>query len=331
VSGRPLRVAVVAGGPSSEASVSRASAAGVSKALQEAGHTTEVIELDASLAVRLRSDTVDVVFPIVHGYLGEDGCLQGLLEILGVPYVGSGVLASALAMSKPHAKAQFSRVGLPIAKDAIVRRGDDLARRAPEIRSALGPAVVVKPGAGGSAIGVEPIAQDAPDATFMSALERALALDAEVLVETFLVGKETTCAVLEHEDSVARALPPTLIEPKAAGWYDFRSKYAAGGSKHHCPPPYSAALIERIQRAAETAHAVLGCRDLSRVDFVVDDARETFTLLEVNTLPGMTATSLFPEAAGVAGITFPALCDLLVRRAHGRPKNVAQVGVPMPT
>jgi D-alanine-D-alanine ligase len=311
--------------------VSRASAAGVSRALQEAGHTATVIELDPSLAERLRSDTFDVAFPIVHGYLGEDGCLQGLLEILGMPYVGSGVLASALAMSKPHAKAQFSRVGLPIAKDAIVLRGEDLANRASEIRATLGGAVVVKPGAGGSAIGVEPISEDAPDSTFVAALERALALDAQVLVETFLVGKETTCAVLEREDSIARALPPTLIEPKAAGWYDFRSKYAPGGSAHRCPPPYSGALIERIQHAAETAHRVLGCRDLSRVDFVVDDVRETFTVLEVNTLPGMTATSLFPEAAGVAGISFPALCDLLVRRAHARPRNAAQVGVPMPT
>jgi D-alanine-D-alanine ligase len=331
VSGRPLRVAVVAGGPSSEAGVSRASAAGVSRALQEAGHITEVIELDASLAVRLHSDAFDVVFPIVHGYLGEDGCLQGLLEVMGVPYVGSSVLASALAMSKPHAKAQFSRVGLPIAKDAIVRRGDELQLRAKEIRASLGRAVVVKPGAGGSAIGVEPVAEDAEDGALVAALERALALDPEVLVETFLRGKETTCAVLEREDGVARALPPTLIEPQAAGWYDFRSKYAPGGSVHRCPPPYSPSLIEQIQRAAEAAHRVLGCRDLSRVDFVVDDDEGVFTVLEVNTLPGMTAMSLFPEAAGVAGITFPALCDLLVRRAHARPKNVAQVGVPMPT
>jgi D-alanine-D-alanine ligase len=326
-----LAVAVVAGGPSSEAEVSRASAAGVHRALTEAGHAATVLELDRHLAAALVAGRYDVVFPAVHGRLGEDGCLQGFLEVLGVPYVGSGVLASALAMSKPHAKAHFRSAGLPVAGDAIVRAGEDLPGRARAVRAALGPAVVVKPGGGGSAIGVEPIGADAPDAELVAALGRALALDPVVLVEQFRAGKEVTCAVLEDEHGVPRALPPTLIVPKASGWYDFRSKYAPSGSVHRCPAPFSAELTAKIGDQATRAHAALGCRDLSRVDFVVDEGDGTSTVLEVNTLPGMTATSLFPEAALAAGIPFPKLCDLLVRRARQRPMTAAPPAVPMPT
>jgi D-alanine-D-alanine ligase len=322
---------VVQGGPSSEAGVSRASAAGVEGALRDGGHEPVVMELDAALPGRLAASRCDVVFPAVHGRLGEDGCLQGLLEVLGVPYVGSGVLASALAMSKPHAKAHFRAARLPVARDAVVHAGEDLAERARFVRTACGPAVVVKPGAGGSAIGVEPIAADASDATLIVALERALLLDRAVLVEEMKGGKEVTCSVLEDEDGTPRGLPPTLILPKAAGWYDFRSKYAPSGSVHQCPPPFPQPLIERVQAVAVAAHLVLGCRDLSRVDFVVDDAEGELTLLEVNTLPGMTATSLFPEAARVAGISFSDLCDRLVRRAHGRPRELVPAAVPMPT
>lgn len=328
---RALRVAVIAGGPSTEASVSRASAAGVLRALGEAGHEAEIIELSATLPANLAARNYDVVFPVVHGRLGEDGCLQGLLEILGVPYVGSGVLASALAMSKPHAKAQFRLVGLPLARDVTVHKGEDTEAHAHRIREDLGRAVVVKPGAGGSAIGVEPIAADDTDEALAASLTRALGLDPVVLVEQLKNGKEVTCSVLEDERGRAQALSPTLIVPQAAGWYDFRSKYAPSGSVHQCPPPFAGALVERIQAAAVLAHAVLGCRDLSRVDFVVDDASGEITLLEVNTLPGMTATSLFPEAAAVSGISFPALCDLLVRRAHCRPVLAAPAAPPMPT
>ncbi len=325
-----LRVAVVAGGASSEAGVSRASAAGVEQALRNAGHAPRVVELDAELARHLAAGSYDVVFPAVHGRLGEDGCLQGLLEILGVPYVGSGVLASALAMSKPHAKAQFQRAGLPLAADVVIGAPAELAGAASRIRAALGRAVVVKPGAGGSAIGVTPVAADAPDSTLEEALRVALSLDRSVLVERMVTGKEVTCAVLETEGGSADALPPTLITPQRAGWYDFSSKYAPSGSVHQCPAPFTPALLGSIQEMAVRAHGVLGCRDLSRVDFVVDDVTAQLTLLEVNTLPGMTATSLFPEAAAAAGISFPSLCDRLVRRAHARPRSLAPAAPPMP-
>lgn len=327
----PFSVAIVAGGPSSEAGVSRASAAGVEQALRDAGHRPEIIELDGSLAGRLARGDHDVVFPAVHGAIGEDGCLQGLLEILAIPYVGSGVLASALAMSKPHAKVHFRQAGLPVAKDALVSSEENPRDAARRVRALLGAAVVVKPAAGGSAIGVEIVVADAEDAALAAALERVLALDPVVLVEELRQGKEVTCAVLEDESGAARALPPTLILPRAAGWYDFQSKYAKGGSVHQCPAPFAAELVSRIQSAAVSAHAALGCRDLSRVDFVVDDDRGDISVLEVNTLPGMTATSLFPEAAAAAGIPFSRLCDQLVKRAVARGHRVAPTAVPMPT
>lgn len=311
-----MKVAVIAGGPSTEANVSRTSARGVCAALLEAGHEAEVIELDRELAVGLTAKDWDVVFPVTHGPLGEDGCLQGLLEVLDLPYVGSGVLASAIAASKPHAKTFFAKAGLPLAEDAHVQRGEDLAARAVELRNALGGGLVVKPASGGSAIATTRVRADDDDAQLVAALAQALDVDRVALVEQFIVGKEVTCGVLENEEGEPQALPPTLILSKAAEWYDFKSRYAAGGSEHQCPAPLDPALTKRVQQIAVAAHRAVGARDLCRADFVVGDAGPV--LLEVNTLPGMTATSLYPEAAGVAGVAFPVLCDRLVRRAAAR-------------
>jgi D-alanine-D-alanine ligase len=327
-----LSVAVLAGGPSSEAAVSRVSAAAVTAALLEAGHRPEVLELSAKLAGTLLTGVYDVAFPVTHGPLGEDGCLQGLLEVLDLPYVGSGVLASALAASKPHAKTIFGRCNLPVAEQALVWRGDALEERARQIRSELGGAVVAKPASGGSAIGVTRVAGDDADTVLVEALRGALLVDECVLVERFLAGHEVTCGVFEEDERGVWALPVTLILSQAAEWYDFKSKYAAGGSQHRCPAGFSEPVTARIQELAVAAHRALGARDLSRVDFVLgrDDDPGSVTILEVNTLPGMTATSLYPEAAGTVGIDFPSLCDRLVRRAYARPRRQTPDVVPMP-
>jgi len=175
------------------------------------------------------------------------------------------------------------------------------------------------------------IQSEEDDAVLDRALESAFAIDATALVERFVTGLEVTCGVLEDDAGLAHALPPTLISARAAEWYDFKSRYGTGGSAHQCPAPFAAALIANIQTLAVAAHRALGARDLSRVDFVVrEDGPEPVTLLEVNTLPGMTATSLFPEAAAVAGIPFVTLCDRLVRRAHARPRRAAPPVQPMP-
>jgi D-alanine-D-alanine ligase len=325
-----LRVAVVAGGPSSEAEVSRTSARAVSGALAGADHRVTVLELDANLAAELVSGGYDVAFPVTHGPLGEDGCLQGLLEVLGLPYVGSGVLASALAASKPHAKTMFRRAGLPVAPEALVARGEDLHRRSDEVRAALGAAVVVKPASGGSAIGVSRVRQQDASDVLAGALARALEVDAVALVEQLVDGHEVTCGVLEDEAGVPRALAPTLILSRAADWYDFTSRYRAGGSEHQCPAPFEPDLTQSIQGVAVAAHRALGARDLSRVDFVVSADAGGVTLLEVNTLPGMTATSLFPEAAAVGGVDFVTLCDRLARQAYARPRREVPPARPMP-
>jgi D-alanine-D-alanine ligase len=256
--------------------------------------------------------------------------LQGLLEVLAVPFVGSGVLASALAASKPHAKVQLGAAGIPIARQALLQPSADLALRVAAVRQELGRALAIKPASGGSAIGVEIVSAETSDEEVLAAARRCLALEPLALVEVFLPGAEVTCGVLEAS-SGPEALPPTLIRPRAAGHYDFVSKYRAGGSEHVCPAPFEPALVSRIQELAVRAHLALGCRDLSRVDFVVEPSSATpCVVLEVNTLPGMTATSLFPEAAHVAGIGFSELCDRLVRRAAARPRREPQRAVPMP-
>jgi D-alanine-D-alanine ligase len=314
-----LRVAIVAGGPSSEAAVSRSSAAGVEKALGLAGHHATVLELGPSLAASLLAGAYDVVFPIAHGPMGEDGCLQGLLEVLGLPYVGCGVAASAVSASKPLAKLAFRAAGLPVAEDVVVLAGEDLSAAVRRIRDRLGSAVAVKPANGGSAIGVTLLQSNSTEAQLLVALKDALALDSEVLVERLVTGREVTCGVLELEPGKPVALPPTLIEPALAGWYDFASKYASGGSRHSCPAPLGEALCSQVQRLAVLAHRAVGARDLSRVDLLVGES--DLVVLEVNTLPGMTPTSLYPEAAQISGVPFADLCGSLVRTAMNRPRR----------
>jgi D-alanine-D-alanine ligase len=314
---RKLSVAIVQGGPSTEAEVSRASAAGVAQALAAAGHQVTRIELDAFTGESLRTGGYEIVFPVTHGAVGEDGSLQGLLEVLDLPYVGSEVLASALAMHKRVARIVFEAAGLPIARGIAVARGD--ARAAAErARHEVGARLVVKPSAHGSAIGVARLDENAPIDDVSRAIEAVWAIDSHVVVEHFARGREVTCGVLALPHP--RALPPTEIVSPNDAFYTYEARYAPGRSVHVCPARLPLAVTERIQRSAIAAHSALGCRDLSRVDFVVgDDGNpDAVTLLEVNTLPGMTATSLYPEAAAAVGYSMPELCSALALRAFER-------------
>jgi len=319
VSPSRLRVVVVQGGPSSEAEVSRVSARGVARALAEAGHEAVRMELDGFLAESVRGGGYEAVFPVTHGAVGEDGCLQGLLEVLEVPYVGSGVLACALAMDKRAARRVFEAEGLPVARGLALPRGDARAGAA-RARRELGPCVVVKPSSAGSAIGVARLAADATDDQVAEALEAAWALDDVAIVEHFAVGREVTCGVLAVDDRGPRALPPTEIRSPNDAFYTYQARYAPGRSEHLCPAPLPTAVARRVQEVAVAAHRALGCRDLSRADFVVGDAGDpdAVFLLEVNALPGFTETSLYPEAASVDGLSFSALCDSLLRAAVRR-------------
>jgi D-alanine-D-alanine ligase len=325
---RRLSIAVVQGGPSSEAEVSRVGAAGVAHALREAGHQVARIELDPRLPESLRTGGYEVVFPVVHGAVGEDGALSGMLEVLEMPYVGSNVLASALAMDKRLARRVFELEGLPVAKGLALARGDHTSETrmrsacsaaAERARREIGARLVVKPSSHGSAIGVTRLDESAALEEVARALELVWSIDDVAIVEHFARGREVTCGVLDLHGAEPVALPPTEITSPKDAFYTYEARYAPGRSVHTCPAPLGE-LTAQVQNVALRAHRALGCRDLSRVDFVVgdEDDPQAVTLLEVNTMPGMTSTSLYPEEAAARGLSFSELCDALVQSAHAR-------------
>jgi D-alanine-D-alanine ligase len=316
-----LRVAVIAGGPSREAAVSRSSAAEVVKALGRSA-IVELMELDAGLTPALSTFRPDVVFPVLHGPPGEDGTMQGYLEILGHAYVGSGVHASATAMDKSLAKAVFRRVDLPVCDDVVFAPHTPVGQAASAVRERFGDRVVVKPLRQGSAIGVTPVMNGGDLA---APLELAFALGDGVLVEPFVLGMEATVGVLDVEGTPPRAFPPIEIRVPEGTWYDYSHRYTAGESEHVIPARVSATVRARLESIAVAAHRALGCRDLSRADFIVTDSGQ-IVLLEVNTLPGMTPTSLYPDGAKALGIDFATLMMELVYSAHRRAQSTtAQV------
>lgn len=311
------RVAVLQGGPAAEAEVSRVSAAGVAAALQDRCAAVACIELDAGVVDALRAFAPDVVFPALHGPPGEDGTVQGLLEMLGYAYVGSSVRASACAMDKLVAKQIFRAAGLPLARDVVIRAGDDRDAAIDRVRADFGERSVVKPARQGSALGVT-LVDDA--AGLDAALAAALELDDVVLVEERVDGREITVGVLDvvaEAGSIERLAHPVIeiLTPEGT-WYDYAHRYTPGESEHVMPADVPPAMAAELQRVALAAHDWLGCRDLSRADFIV--AGDRCVLLEVNNLPGMTPTSLYPEGAGALGWDFPGLTALLVRNALRR-------------
>ena len=291
------------GGPSAEREVSLSSGRGCADALRVAGYAVVEIALGpqdgASLPARLAEAAPDVVFNALHGRWGEDGCVQGLLEWLGLPYTHSGVLASALAMDKTRAKQAFRDAGLPVVDSVIACAAEVRARHV------LPPPYVVKPNDEGSSVGVY-IVHDAADGP----PRLADTMPAHVMVERYAPGRELTTTVLGD-----RALGVTEILTE--GWYDYDAKYTAGGSRHVVPADIPAAIAAACHDYALRAHRALGCRGLSRTDFRWDDSRglDGLVLLETNTQPGMTPTSLAPEQAAHAGIDFPALVRWMVEDA----------------
>jgi D-alanine-D-alanine ligase len=261
---------------------------------------------DDAFITQLVAAGADVAFICLHGRYGEDGTVQGLCELLELPYVGSGVLASALAMDKVKSKQFFSLAGLPTPDYEVVRRG--LAYDVDGLVSALGEKTVVKPANEGSSVGMT-IVHRADE--LAAAIERAFEHDRDVLVERFVEGTEVTIAVIGNDDVVA--LPTLEIVPEHE-FYDYDSKYVPGMSSHIIPARVSEEARAECQRLAVSAHRTLGCWGMSRADTIVE-ADGTVWLLEVNTIPGMTSTSLVPDAARAAGIEFPQLCRMLVEFA----------------
>jgi D-alanine-D-alanine ligase len=304
-----VRVAVICGGTAAEAEVSRASGRMVAEALAKSGAGTDIIEPGAALLDLLRRGGTDVVFPALHGPLGEDGCVQGLLEYHRVPYVGSGVCASACANDKIIAKRIFRDAGIPVARDVVVSRRERPGEAVARVRAEVGEDVVVKPARQGSAIGVG--FAHSP-AELADALETAFGYGGDALAEEQLTGSEITAGILDLGEPVP--LPLIEIRTPPHTWYDYEHRYTPGWSEHLIPAPLPDGVGRQVQQAAVTAHRVLGCRHLSRADFIVTPGGR-IALLEVNTMPGMTPTSLYPDAARHAGHTFQALVSALVRDA----------------
>ena len=307
-----LSVAVLMGGASAEAKVSRNSAQQVAQALVNAGHDCHLVELDEGCMATLLNIAPDVVFPALHGPPGEDGTVQGMLEMLGLPYVGSRVRGSAMAMDKAVAKHIFRQADLPVAPDLVVTPDDDLSVASEKILNGLGPAVVIKPLSQGSAIGVTPL----PDGGDLSAALKQALVFGNCLIEPYVLGKEITVGVLQVEQTLL-AHPVIEIITAHAQWYDYENRYTPGQSEHLIPAPLPADVGQQLQEIAVKAHQVLDLRDLSRADFIVTDDG-AITLLEVNTLPGMTPVSLYPEGAEAIGYPFQKLVDHLVRQAAKR-------------
>ncbi len=299
-----IRVAVLHGGISSEREVSLNSGRQVIAALRIAGFEVAPIEVTEDLGALIAAlgPAPDVVFNALHGRFGEDGSIQGVLDYLGIPYTHSGVRASALAMDKAAAKAVFAHAGLPVAPHRII----DIAELADH--DPLPPPYVVKPVNEGSSVGVSIVrpgdnrgAQIARDWHFGAAM-----------VEQYIPGRELTVAVLED-----RALAVTEILPTDS-FYDYHAKYAAGGSRHVVPAEVPAEVTAQAKEIALAAHRALGCRGATRADLRYDPETGRLVLLEVNTQPGLTPTSLLPEQAEYIGMDFPTLCAWMVERARCR-------------
>lgn len=311
-----MRVAVILGGNSPEREVSLHTGKNIIAALEEKGHQTIPLDLNDRLVSELLEKAPDAVYIALHGRYGEDGCVQGLLEILGIPYVGSGVLASAIGMDKPMSRRVFQAAGIPCPAYRLVTTSEREALGASlvdQLVEAFGLPLVVKPTNQGSAIGVTIVREPA---ALSEALDTAFALSPEaVVVEEYIAGPEITVAILG--DRPPQALPVIEIVPKKP-FYDYEAKYAPGMSDHIIPARLSSETAALAQEYALQAYAAVGCRHFARVDLLVDQRTGRPVVLEVNTLPGMTSTSLVPDAARAVGIEFPDLVERLVLMAVGR-------------
>lgn len=293
------KVVVLMGGPSAERDVSLSSGEECAKAL--AGEGFEVVKIDAGpdLAERLKAEAPDVVFNALHGRWGEDGCVQGLLEWLQIPYTHSGVLASSLAMDKERAKDTFRAAGLPVVASVLADKDEVQARHVME------PPYVVKPYNEGSSVGIYIVQEGANTPPKLAAT-----MPDTVMVETYAPGRELTTTVMGD-----RALGVTDIITD--GWYDYDAKYAEGGSRHVVPADIPAEIEAACLEYALRAHTALGCRGVSRTDFRWDEARglDGLIILETNTQPGMTPTSLAPEQGAHQGMSFGQFCAWMVEDA----------------
>jgi D-alanine-D-alanine ligase len=304
---QPLNIIVMLGGPSAEREVSLRTGAAVAQALRSIGH--RVTEMDPKTPDWLLLPDTDVVFLALHGTYGEDGTIQEQLDKLGVPYTGCDAASSRIAFDKVTTKERCLAAGVPTPHFAVVDSADT------PWPMGWKPPVVVKPVRQGSSVGLQFVDRVSD---WAAALREALRYDTQLLVEEKIIGRETTVGILDGQP-----LPVVEVRPKE-GAYDYSNKYTPGCTEYFCPAPFDQGITERIQAAALGAFRAIGARDYARIDVMVRGDGEPF-VLEVNTLPGMTETSLLPKAAAAAGMNYEALCQRMVELALNRGRRATVV------
>jgi D-alanine-D-alanine ligase len=304
---KDAKIAVLCGGMSSEAEVSRRSGKGCFEALQRLGYTnSELVEVDKNIAQKLQDGKYDYAYNALHGKYGEDGCIQGILEILNIPYTGCGVMSSAVCMNKEYTKRILStNPSIPLAKSAFVQKGDNLKEKTKDLKYP----VFTKPVSEGSSFGMTKV--DTPE-ELEEAYNQAIKYNDDVLIEEFIKGAFVTVGVLE-DNGKNFATEILEIRPKNE-WYDFESKYTPGMSEFVLPAELSSELTQKVKDLAVLAHETAGCRGVSRVDFMISEDGVPY-VIEINTSPGMTATSDLPAQSKVMGITYDNLVQLILNGA----------------
>lgn len=307
------KIAILMGGPSAEREISLTTGEEIHRALTAKGYKSTRIDLDREIVSNLKNSGCDLAFIALHGVPGEDGTIQGLLEVLEIPYVGSGVLASAVGIDKIRSKMMFSALGIPapfhIPVNRIELNGTASQQLVQRLVGSLDLPMIIKPAAAGSAVGVK-IVED--QEAIVPALREATEFSPEAMAEEFIAGTEITIGLLGNLNP--RPLPAIEIVTEN-DFYDYEAKYTAGKCRHIVPPGVPKETIAQAEKFAIAAHIGLGCRGFSRVDFIVDKEDYLPYILEINTIPGMTPLSLFPDAAKHAGIEFEDLVETLVKLA----------------
>jgi D-alanine-D-alanine ligase len=320
---RPLltqdRIGVLMGGQSSEREVSLRTGAAVHRALCRRGYDAVTIDVGPTLSRELQDQKIALAFLALHGPGGEDGSIQGFLETLGIPYTGSGVQASAVGMHKVTTKTVLAAHGIPVPPGVVIKRGEKISR--PHVlRSAkLRWPVVIKPASEGSTIGVTIVKKPAQ---WGEALALAHRYDRDAVVEAYIPGHEITVSLLGRKDEMPLALPAVEIVA-ANGFYDFSAKYEKGKTRYLCPAPLPSALTKQLRNLALRTYEVLGCSGAARVDFRITPRGRPY-VLEINTAPGMTETSLLPMAAAQAGIGYEELTERILESAITRINKARQ-------
>lgn len=304
-----LTVAVLMGGKSAEREVSIETGTAICVALTELGHRVVEIDVDRNLPERLLAGRPDVAFLALHGRGGEDGTIQGLLEVMRIPYTGSGVLASAVTMDKVVTKEILRYHGIPTAPDLVVNRGEHYEEVAVDVERELSFPVMVKPACEGSSIGVTEVRAASE---LSSALDRVFASDCRALVERFISGRLLTVGILGRKPLV---LPVLEIKPHQ-GFYDYRAKYEPGMTDYEVPADIAPEVASLAQDISLRAFDILGCEDVSRVDLILEDESQELIFLEINTIPGMTQTSLLPKAASARGMEFGEVVSMILDGAR---------------